>query len=199
MAKGKDIQKQGEGDSIEAIVRELRKTLEHLKNAAQMYVRLLDRNPATRQRLIDAMNKEGLPFTVRDANWLERIGRGEAHYMCYLNQGNRNVSHIRKLPYSEQRAIFEEHKRYPLLLPDGDQMQVDVLNISKDQANQIFDDNCIRDLGEQKAWLVEHVANDSIEEIKEPYIIGKGYVDILPHEGKLRITRAKIQEWLLGM
>ena len=42
-----------------------------------------------------------------------------------------------------------------MLLPNGDKLAVDIRNITKEQADQMFDVDHIRTLPEQKAWMVQ--------------------------------------------
>lgn len=198
MAKTNSIQKTDVNGQIKYILDEFIAGLENILTAAKAYVKLIDEDITFKERLIKAAAARGLTtFGVRSANWLERIGRGEAHWQLLLCQSSGNGSQIRRLPFSEQKAIFEDHKKYPLLLPAGDHIKVDVTQISHDQSKQVFGDGYIRDIGEQKIYLVDNPAdsNKPIEAKDEYQILAAGRVRI----GDIIFSRKQIQHILLQM
>jgi len=184
-------------EPVNFILDEIAKSLKHIFTAASAYVKLIDRDIEFKKKLIEKAEEKGIPFGVRDANWLEQIGRGNVHWQLYLSRGHANGSYIRKLPFSEQKEILENQKKYQLLLTEGDHIQVDVTKISREQSKQIFGNGYIRDLAEQKAYQLENPAVlGKPTEAKDDYqIMSGGKVKI----GGIIFTRNQIKHILLEM
>jgi len=198
MAKGESIVKMSPANKIEEILDALGKGAEWIQKAGELYVELIAVEPQAREDLKRAAAARDLRFSSQTLNWLEGIGRHQMHRQLFLTRGTGQGRLISRLPFSDQKAIFEDGKKYPLLLPNGDDILVDLREISHGQAAQIFGDGYIRDLPEQKSWLLDNKPQqEDAEEIKEPYVLLQGFVDFLPHDKKLRLSKARLREILM--
>jgi len=129
-------------------------------------------------------------------NRIEDVGRARMHWRLLPGMSEGGSTEIRQLPYSDQNEIFEQGKKYPLLLEGGDNIMVDVRQLGRDQAKQIFGDGYIRDLTEQKAYLSSRTEKE-VTEIIDPYrITSRG---LLVTKENTLFTKANLREILIQM
>ena len=117
-----------------------------LKEASQVYVKAIDKDPAAKQAFC-----EQLPEIPRAA-WssFEKVGRGQMHEKLLLF-GGRVHNLLRSLPLSEQADALENG--IELLLHDGGVMRVMPEALTQSQVSQVFGDGAIRGLEAQRAWM----------------------------------------------
>lgn len=165
----------------------------------EKYIALVDSYPEAKEELLAEAAKMGLSISWVFLNGLERVGRHQLHPMLIPGSGERRACKIRRLPYSEQREIYDNNKRFQLLLPDGGHLLVDVRTVGKNQAEQLFDDDHIRDLAEQKAWLVENSRQDGeASAARIPYVILKN-PSRLHTNGPVELTKGQLKTILMEM
>ena len=145
--------------------------IDEIVKAAKIYVKAIDEDPSNQKLFMDEF-KDTIPL----AAWygFEAVGRGAMHPKLLLG-GGRNSNKIKQLPFSIQKQIFDGYK-FDLLLPDGDSMKVNLLEVSPLQAEQLVNNNNIRSLGEQRAYLEEQKKQITVTEIELPYYICKGKI-----------------------
>ena len=124
----------------------LRIGISAMKEASQVYVKAIDRDPAAKQAF-----SEQLP-EIPKAAWssFEKVGRGQMHEKLLLF-GGRVHNLLRTLPLSEQTDALENG--IELLLHDGGVMRVMPEALTHSQVSQVFGDGAIRGLEAQRAWM----------------------------------------------
>ena len=128
----------------------------------------------------------------------EAVGRKWMHPKLIMGgmADRRKANKIKHLPYSSQERVFDK-ERFPLLVSGGDSIQVDMMEATHEQVNQLCDNHSIRNLAEQKAWLEAKALreeNDKPDTL--PYVIGKGKVIF---KRGVTLTRAEIKRLLQEM
>lgn len=174
---------------------------EKILKAAEQYVQFIDDESTGKKTILEAAATQGVQLSRVMLNRLEQVGRHQVHWRLLPNWGDGHTSKIRQLPFSEQKEIYENNKKYPLLLPEGaENLMVDVRKVSSDQAKQLLADGYIRDLAEQKSYLVDNSPVDSEPiEVVDPYrITAKGLL-LPPHGNSLLISKSKLKEILMQL
>ena len=156
--------------------------------AGKAYVAALDADP-------NNMNlfREALPgFTESVWRQYEELGRGMM-YFGTITAGP-HKSKIRKMSYSVQKQISDGQKYE--LLAGMDVLNVDPREITQCQANQLFANDHIRTISEQRAWLAENPIQNKEQEKPKPMPImcRTGYVTITR---PVRLSRKQVQEILM--
>lgn len=188
-------------DYVNKILAALQFSAERLKEAADYYVEMIDKCPGSKEALINTAEKRGITISIWLLNRLEDIGRNLMHYklmpgVCNIHE----AAMLRKLPYSTQSEILDKNRKFPFLLPSGDNQLIDLTCASKIQLQQIIDVKIghIRSLAEQKQSFIDRKIEENLKEYKTTedtsvrLVSGKGVVI----EGKL-YTKATIREWLI--
>jgi hypothetical protein len=141
------IQKQMINDFREA----MQAGMDGIVRAGEIYVKAIDEDP----RNADKFREEFADWVPASA-WaqLEAVGRKWLHPRLLMGgvSDRRKSSLIKRLPYSLQSRVFSR-ERFPLLLPGGDVLNVDLLDATASQAEQLCNGEHIRNVGEQKAWM----------------------------------------------
>jgi hypothetical protein len=83
----------------------------------------------------------------------EDVGRGKKSQAELLGECPA-AAKIRRLPDSVQKEIAAGKKFE--VVAGGEVLKMDVRNLSRELARQIFDRDHIRSVAEQKAWMLEH-------------------------------------------
>ena len=163
----------------------------------ELYVEIVDAYPNAKEEIQKAALEKGLYFSSQFLNGMEKIGRHEMHWRLLPGIHEGNAAQIRQLEFSDQEEIFDDRK-YPLLLADGDNLMVDIRQVSKQQAKQIIGDGHIRDMAEQKVYLAEMPTEvQQALEVVDPYrITSKG---LLILTANILIPRGKLREILNSM
>lgn len=120
------------------------------ERAGKIIVRIMDHDP----KMIDEIIKVCPTMTPSIIHVFERIGRGLLLPALAMDS-SAGASKLRDLPISMQRRY--ECEPLPLVVntqSGTDVLLVDVKNMTRDQARQVFAKGRIRSEGEQKAWLV---------------------------------------------
>ena len=153
-----------------------------IEKAAKIYVNALDAD-------VNAYNtfRESFDGEIPASAWtkFENVGRGFMHSKLLIGAGGRHSNKIAKLPMSEQKLMFDG--KVDLLLQDGDTIKVDAKTLRPSDAKQLFANNHIRSLSEQKTYIESIKAEHSLkmEEYKTlPYEI-KGNKIFFKHNTEL--------------
>jgi hypothetical protein len=179
---GKKEERGGEVKSEIAVsskVEEFRTALQEgiggIVKASEIYVAAIDENPRNADAFRDAFS-EWVPASAWSQ--FEAVGRKWMHPRMLMGgvADKKKATIIKRLPYSMQDRVFKKD-RFPLLTVDGDTLQVDVLEATASQAEQLFNGPNLRSLGEQRAWLESRkvAQKDEIAEML-PYVITDGKV-----------------------
>ncbi len=150
--------------------------LNSIVKASQIYVVAIDENPKIADDFVREF-RDVIPATA----WagFEAVGRKWMHPRLLMGGGGRYGSKIKRLPYSAQEQIFNGG-RFDLLTNKGDTLSVDIRELEPEQVDQIIDNNHIRTLSEQRAWLENQRTSDEEEIVqlaeKPAYVISSGKV-----------------------
>ena len=170
--------------------------IEGIVRAGEIYVAALDENP----RNADVFRKEFAEFVPPGA-WssFEAVGRKWMHPRLIMGGvGDRKKNTIiKKMPYSMQERIFAR-ERFPLLTANGDTLQIDVLEATAEQAEQLCNGQGIRSASEQRAWLEARQAGqpEAIPAELLPYTITDGKVTF---RRGVTLNRAELRRLLTEM
>jgi len=125
--------------------------IDGIVRASEIYVAALDEDP-----------RNADTFRAKFAEWVpaaawaqfEAVGRKWMHPRLLMGgvSDPKKSKCIKRLPYSTQERIFKRD-RFQLLTADGDTLEVDLLEATASQAEQLCGDANMRTLAEQKAWL----------------------------------------------
>jgi hypothetical protein len=168
--------------------------IKSIENAAKIYVEALDADVNAYNVFRDAFDGE-IPASA----WtkFENVGRGFMHSKLLIGAGGRHSNKIAKLPMSEQKLMFDG--KVDLLLQDGDTIKVDAKTLRPSDAKQLFANNHIRSLSEQKTYLESIKAEHSLkmEEYKTlPYEI-KGNKIFFKHNTEF--TKRELKKLIEGL
>lgn len=123
--------------------------LECWKQAGEIAAKAIADDP----EFIDTVVSECPDITAETVRRFERIGLGQLHPQLCLSESP-GVRRLRKLSY----LLQERYATSPvelLVKADGkyDTLQVDVRNLTHDQAAQVFDANGLRSAAAQRAYI----------------------------------------------
>lgn len=159
-------------------IAEFRKALtagiEGIVRAAEIYVAAIDEDPTNADKFRDSFSD-----WIPSAAWtnFEAVGRKWMHPRLLMGgmADRKKHSIIKRLPYSVQERIFSG-ERFKLLTAKGDTLNVDLLEATADQTDQLCGDGNIRSLGEQRAWIEEQSKTIEVESEPMPYVVMNGKV-----------------------
>lgn len=154
--------------------------------AGKLLVEMIDADPTARDRIID----ECPDLTAEILARFEAIGRNQLHPKTLLNNSP-GMRRLRQLPFSEQQKFLSEP--VPVLIR-GDKgpetLNIQVQNLTTQQAMQAFSAHSFRPLEAQRAW----VESRRPQRMSKPYTI-KGH-KVVFNQG-CEMTAQEISE-LLG-
>jgi len=157
--------------------------------AGKAYVAALDADPNNWN-----LFRAALPgFTESVWRQYEELGRGKMYFGTIT--AGQHKSKIMKMSYTVQKLIAGGQK-YELLLPNGDVLNIDPREITLRQAKQLYANDHIRTVSEQRAWLAENPIIQIGEEKPEPLpiICSKGHVTVTR---AVKLTKKQVQEILM--
>lgn len=166
--------------------------LESIVKAAGIYVEAVDANPENAISFHEAFRD-----TIPASAWtsFEAVGRKWMHPKLLLGGGGRYSNKIKKLPYSVQKQVFDG-QRFQLLTKDGGKLNVDIREVTPEQAEQLLDGQHIRNLAEQKAYLESMKTMGGEDPEPMPYTIRNGKVCF---RRGATLTRQEIKRLLADM
>ena len=162
----------------------------------EIYVAAIDENPMSAE-----MFQREFAEIVPPSMWanFEAVGRKWLHPKMLMGgvSDRKKNSIFKRLPFSIQERIFGR-ERFPLLLANGDTLQVDALEATSEQAEQLFDNNGVRSAGAQKAWLESYRTKTTGQQQAEtlPYTICNGVVTF---RRGTKLTRPELKRLLAEM
>jgi hypothetical protein len=161
--------------SIQAFREAFASGINSITKAAEIYVRSLDENPRNADKFKDAFADQ-IPATAWSG--FEAVGRKWMHPRLLMGgiANTKKSTIIKRLPYSLQERVFDR-ERFDLLCADGDKLQIDVMEATPEQAEQIFDGTSVRSLSAQKAYIEARKAKPEKTAAEVlPYTISAGKV-----------------------
>ena len=181
-------------------ISEFRKAFESginsIVTAANIYVAAIDENPrnADQFRLAFA---DSIPSSAWSG--FEAVGRKWMHpklLMGGISTGKKSTM-IKRLPYSMQERVFDR-ERFDLLCANGDKLQIDIMEATPEQAEQIFDGSSVRSLSAQKSFIESRreQAKSQPEPDVMPYTIMGGKVSF---RRGVSLTRQEVKRLLQEM
>lgn len=145
--------------------------------AGQIVAENIDKDPDW----ADTVNTAHPEIGVEMIYAFERIGRKQLHPKLMLSDGP-GVRKLRRLSYHQQEKFLNEP--LPMLINNEgswESLSVDIHNLTKAQADQVFDGDCVRTLQQQRAWIEDHKAKRSVLQYDEPFrITGRKLVVMEP-------------------
>lgn len=143
-----DLQKEAR---IEATLKQLgsllNSALKQIQQVGLNIVRLLDEDRVPMSTIAE---KSGVPTLI--LRRLERVGRQRMHPSLYLGEKGYSEA-VARLPYSTQVHLLDEGGSVDVLVGGGDVLQVKVEALQPIQIKQVFGDDKIRTVPEQRAWV----------------------------------------------
>jgi len=115
---------------------------------SKIIVDAIDEDSANREVLYDALKNVMSPTMYRQ---LESVGRKILDPRLLIGSGGQHTTRIKKLPFDLQKKVIDGCM-FEFLTADGSHMMVCLRDSEVWQAKQMFTDDHIRTLPEQKAW-----------------------------------------------
>lgn len=169
--------------------------IEGIVKAGEIYVEAIDDDPKN----ADRFKKEFAEWIPSNAwSQFEAIGRKWIHPRLIMGgmADNKKATRIKRLPYSLQERVFNK-ERFSLLVSKGEHMEVDMLEATFNQVEQLCNGNSIRNLAEQKAWMEEQkVINREGKPELMPYTINGG--KFIPRR-YVEFTKTELKRILMEM
>lgn len=136
---------------------------------SKIIVDAIDEDPANREVLYDVLKNRMTHMMFRQ---LESVGRKILDPGLLIGSGGQHTAKIKKLPFDLQRKVIDGCM-FEFLTADGSHMMVCLRDSEDWQAKQIFADDHIRTLPEQKAWIEAEKAKRKSSEVEHvvPYEI----------------------------
>jgi len=165
--------------------------IQGIVKAGEIYVAAIDHNP----KLADSFREE-FTDSIPAAAWgqFEAVGRKWLHPNLILGGGGEYATRIKRLPYSQQERVFAG-ERFDMLTGAGDTLKVDLREIGKTQADQMFAERHVRTLSEQKSWIEARRAVPVVEPTELlPYTISG---DRVTFRRGATLTRAELKRLVM--
>lgn len=160
--------------------------------AGKIVANAIDKDPDFAEKL----NAKHPEVSVEMVYALDRVGRRELHPKLLLSEYP-GVRRLRRLPYSLQEKYV--NNPVPVLVngPKGwESLQVDINNLTPQQAAQVFDKNGVRSDAAQRAYIESQKAKQPAKEYKDPCrVVGHRLVIAQPCE----ITAKELSHFLAQM
>ena len=183
------------GEAIREFKKEFALGIEGIVKASAIYVQAIDSHPGNADKF-----KQACEDLIPSSAWanFEAVGRKHIHpRMLFggVNDPKKRVL-IKHLPYSLQDRVFKR-ERFPLLTDKGETLEIDILEATPEQAEQIIDGAQIRPLSAQKAWKEAKQGEPEKEKIEVlPFTIADGKISF--RRGTV-LTRAELKRIIAEM
>lgn len=142
-------------ETIEKFVAVLYEGVAAWEKAGKLLVKLLDRNPGVKKRIVEDHPEISMGVLSR----LEMVGRGTVKPEFLLSDAA-NYRAARALPVSDQAELLRDPK-VPLVVRENGRtevLSVDFRNLQGGQVRQVFAGDHVRSDAEQRAWLEARAA-----------------------------------------
>jgi len=166
-----------------------------LVKAAEIYVRAIDEAPERAGEF-----RAALPY-IPEGTWsqFEKIGRRQVDVRLLLGDGGPHRSRIMRLPYATQLRLLGGEP-VELLIGGDDVLKADSRSLTSEQAAQVFADDHVRSVPEQKTWLVDQEKRARLTkgnpEENMPYVIHGNKVTF---KRNLTMTVREVKDLLQAM
>jgi len=176
-------------EAAREIVEGLTQARTDIFNTCQKYVKLIDEHPEAKNYFI-----QNCSLRTADLLQMERVGRGKLHPELADKSGV-GYQKLRSCVYSDQAKYISEPVE--VLLCNGDVLKVSVADLTKEQANQVFNYDKIRDIAAQKAFLESVKSSTAVDIVRKqsPYTVTKQGLRV----GSLLITKNELLNILSEM
>jgi hypothetical protein len=158
--------------------------------AGEVLVELIDQNPMVIDEILDRYPD----INAGILRQFEKLGRKQLHPLLLL-ESTPGESRLARLPYSEQVRHLDAPVEIIVETDAGpDTMSVQVKHLTRLQAEQIFAKDHVRNLAEQRAWLMDRRERSVTDALQtHPWrVVGKSQVEI----AGVRLSRKQIVEIL---
>ena len=167
--------------------------IEGIVKAGEIYVEAIDDDPCNADKFKDEF-ADWLPSSAWSQ--FEAIGRKWMHPRLIMGgmADKKKTRLVKRLPYSTQERVFKR-ERFALLISGGDTLNVDMMEATPEQVEQLCDGSSLRNIAQQKAWL-ESRAVEKADEAPElmPYTINGGKVSF---RRGVTLTRAELKRLIV--
>ena len=168
--------------------------IEGIVRASEIYVAAIDEDPTNADKFRDSFSD-----WIPSAAWtnFEAVGRKWMHPRLMMGGMADRKKHaiVKRLPYSVQERIFNG-ERFKMLTAKGDTLNVDLMEATAEQVEQICGGGAIKSLGEQRAWLEDQSKTITVEPEPMPYVVSNGKVSF--RKGVV-LTRNEVKRLLQEM
>ena len=136
---------------------------------AEIIVAAIEEDPANRETLYETLKNVMSATMYRQ---LEYVGRKILDPRLLIGAGRQHTTKIKKLPYDLQQKILDGCM-FEFLTSDGSHLMVCLRDCEDWQAKQMFADDHIRTLPEQKSWVEAEKSRRKSSEVEHvvPYEI----------------------------
>jgi hypothetical protein len=168
--------------------------IDGIVRASEIYVASIDEDPASSDKFRDTF-ADYIPSSAW-ANF-EAVGRKWMHPRLLMGGMADRKKHavVKRLPYSVQERIFSG-ERFKLLTAKGDTLNVDLMEATAEQVEQICGGGAVKSLGEQRAWIEEQSKTITVDPEPMPYVVSNGKVSF--RKGVV-LTRNEVKRLLQEM
>lgn len=163
------LQKNDPTDEIDLFINACADLLENLERVGVLAAQAIARDPQFPDKVHARCPDLTPPFIRR----MEAVGLGKLHAKLALAECP-GVSRLKRLPLAIQERYVENP--VPLLIQQNnggwDTLQVDVRNLTSEQARQVFSTDGVRDESAQRAWIETRRFSDHVPKAQDlPYRI----------------------------
>lgn len=158
--------------------------------AGEILVQMIDRDPD----VIDAILDRYPDLNAGILRQFEKMGRKQLHPLLLL-ESTPGESRLARLPYSEQVRHIDKPVEIIVETEAGpDTMSVQTKHLTRLQAEQVFAKDHVRNLAEQRAWLMDRRERSVTDALQtHPWrIVGRNQVEV----AGVRLTRKQVLEIL---
>lgn len=135
----------GSDDSINRFLEAMKRGYEGIKDAAEIAREAIAKDPEWPEKVAAKAPLFGALHIRRFAD----IGLKYIAELSFPSSPGANA--LRKLPVAIQEKLFG--KSVAVLIQNGETLLIDISNLTKEQARQVFASDHVRDAAEQRAWI----------------------------------------------
>jgi hypothetical protein len=168
---------------IEKFGEYLKEGLVYIRKACELYVKAIDVDPS----IIDKFKEK---YDLTDTAWIrfEQVGRGLLHEKL-LTDYSLGARKLKMLSFSEQARYSASPIEY--LTKDNDVLKIQLCNLTRNQIKQVFADDHVRSIAEQRAFI-ECLKEDNIIPISlAPYYIKNAKLIVKEKDISFSLTQLK--------
>jgi hypothetical protein len=162
--------------TVLSFIRLIREGIQRLSEAGALAAQAIDVDPDWPDKVVEACPD----FTHEFIRRIELVGRKKLHASLVISE-TPGARRLRRLPYTLQ----EKHVTHPVpvVICHGDKweiLQVDIRNLTPDQAAQVFAEDRVRSEAEQRAFIEDKLMRSTAPTVTaEPYRVRGGNLVIV--------------------